>query len=75
MQLIAFKGQRKAALTRAVHDRVHAFGGSIAAEHGIGRLKVAELERYADPAALRAMRAIKSVLDPVGILNPGAVLA
>lgn len=70
----AFDGVR-AALTRAVHDRVHAFGGSIAAEHGIGRLKVAELERYADPAALRAMRAIKSVLDPVGILNPGAVLA
>lgn len=55
--------------------RVHAFGGSIAAEHGIGRLKVANHERYADPAALRAMRAIKSVLDPVGILNPGAVLA
>lgn len=64
----------RGALSRAVHDRVHAFGGSIAAEHGIGRLKVADLKRYADPAALATMRAIKSVLDPGGILNPGAVL-
>jgi len=59
---------------RTVHDLVHALGGSIAAEHGIGRLKVADLERYADPAGLAAMRAIKTALDPAGIMNPGAVL-
>lgn len=58
----------------AVHDRVVALGGSFSAEHGIGRLKVAALERYGDPAKLRAMRAIKAALDPVGIMNPGAVL-
>jgi FAD/FMN-containing dehydrogenase len=57
-----------------VHDIVHAMGGSVAAEHGVGRLKVGELERYADPAKLAAMRAIKAALDPLGILNPGAVL-
>jgi FAD/FMN-containing dehydrogenase len=57
-----------------VHDIVHAMGGSVAAEHGVGRLKVGDLERYADPAKLAAMRAIKAALDPVGILNPGAVL-
>jgi FAD/FMN-containing dehydrogenase len=62
------------AVPQAVHDLVHAMGGSVSAEHGIGRLKVADLERYGDPVKLDMMRAIKSTLDPVGILNPGAVL-
>ena len=57
-----------------VHDMVHARGGSVSAEHGIGRLKVEDLEHYGDPAKLAAMRAIKAALDPQGILNPGAVL-
>lgn len=58
----------------ALHDLVHAYDGSVSAEHGIGRLKVADLERYGDPAKLAAMRGIKSALDPLGIMNPGAVL-
>lgn len=58
----------------AVHDLVHQMGGSFSAEHGIGRLKVGDLERYADPAKLAMMRAIKAALDPQGIMNPGAVL-
>ena len=62
-------------VTRAVHDLVDRLGGSISAEHGIGRLKVADLERYGDPAKLRTMRAIKAALDPFGIMNPGAVLS
>lgn len=59
---------------RVVHDLVHGLGGSVAAEHGVGRLKVADLARYGDPGKLAAMRAIKAALDPVGIMNPGAVL-
>ncbi|MFB9151396.1 FAD-binding oxidoreductase [Roseovarius ramblicola] len=62
------------AIKRAVHDLVHEMGGSVSAEHGIGRLKVGDLERYGDPVKLDAMRAIKAALDPVGIMNPGAVL-
>ena len=62
------------AVTHAVHDLVHELGGSVSAEHGIGRLKVDDLERYGDLAKLSAMRAIKAALDPVGIMNPGAVL-
>jgi FAD/FMN-containing dehydrogenase len=58
----------------AVHDLVHDLGGSVAAEHGVGRLKVADLARYGDPGKLAAMRAIKAALDPAGIMNPGAVL-
>ncbi len=57
-----------------VHGMVVTRGGSFSAEHGIGRLKVADLERYGDPAKLAAMRAIKQALDPFGIMNPGAVL-
>jgi FAD/FMN-containing dehydrogenase len=62
------------AIRRAVHDLVAAHGGSISAEHGIGQLKVDELERYEDAAALDVMRAIKRALDPLGIMNPGKVL-
>ena len=40
----------------------------------IGQLKVGELERYEDPAALDLMRRIKRVIDPHGIMNPGKVL-
>ncbi|MDO6584378.1 FAD-binding oxidoreductase [Salipiger sp. 1_MG-2023] len=61
-------------IKRAVHDLVHEMGGSVSAEHGIGRLKTGDLERYGDPAKLAAMRAIKAALDPNGIMNPGAVL-
>ncbi len=64
----------RARLTRAVHDLVDAHGGSVAAEHGVGRLKTGDLARYGDPAKLAAMRAIKRALDPAGIMNPGAVL-
>ena len=62
------------AIKACVHDIVHDMGGSVSAEHGIGRLKVGDLERYGDPAKLAAMRAIKAALDPLGIMNPGAVL-
>lgn len=60
--------------TRALHDLVHAHEGTFSAEHGVGRAKVGDLERYGDPAKLGAMRAIKAALDPLGIMNPGAVL-
>ena len=61
-------------ITSLIYDEVHKLGGSISAEHGIGRLKVSELEKFGDPAKLSAMRSIKSALDPKGIMNPGAVL-
>jgi FAD/FMN-containing dehydrogenase len=65
---------QRSAIKTCVHDLVHQLGGSISAEHGIGRVKVTDLEIYGDPAKLSAMRAIKGALDPLGIMNPGAVL-
>jgi FAD/FMN-containing dehydrogenase len=59
---------------RAIHDLVREFGGSFSAEHGIGQLKVFELERYAPPVELDLMRTLKKALDPKGIMNPGKVL-
>ncbi|MGK6356114.1 FAD-binding oxidoreductase [Sphingomonas sp. DT-207] len=63
------------AITRFVHDMVVAAGGSISAEHGIGQMKRAELERLSSPARIAALRAIKGALDPRGILNPGKLVA
>ncbi|WP_188055904.1 FAD-binding oxidoreductase [Sphingosinithalassobacter sp. CS137] len=62
-------------ITRFVHDQVVAAGGSISAEHGIGQMKRAELERLGPPARLAALRAIKAALDPKGICNPGKLVA
>ncbi len=61
------------AVTRHVDDTVTARGGTIAAEHGIGTVKKAELARLGDPAKLAAMRAVKAALDPLGIMNPGKI--
>ena len=58
----------------AVHDVVMAMDGSISAEHGIGFMKRAELQRLKDPVELDLMRRIKDALDPKGLLNPGKVL-
>ena len=62
------------AVKRTIHDLTHSLGGSVSAEHGIGRLKVGDLARYGDPVKLEMMRAIKAALDPNGIMNPGAVV-
>jgi len=63
-----------ARITRFVDDLVTAAGGSISAEHGIGQMKIGELERLGPPAKLHALRAIKHALDPLGIMNPGKLV-
>jgi FAD/FMN-containing dehydrogenase len=65
---------RAAVLEHAMFDLVESLGGSISAEHGIGRLKAAEFARRADPVELSVMHMLKRALDPKGILNPGKVL-
>jgi FAD/FMN-containing dehydrogenase len=59
----------------AVLRTVVARGGSISAEHGVGRAKAGWLSLQRSPEELRMMRALKQALDPVGILNPGCLLA
>jgi len=67
--------QRGGPLEHAVFDLVDSLGGSISAEHGIGRLKAAEFAERADPVELAVMHDLKRALDPKGILNPGKILA
>ena len=57
-----------------VHDLVHALGGSISAEHGLGQLKREEILRYKSPLEMAMMRSIKQALDPLGLMNPGKLL-
>ncbi len=57
-----------------VHDIVAGLGGSISAEHGIGRLRLAENERYKSAVELDLMRTMKRALDPSTIMNPGKLL-
>ena len=61
-------------ITRLVDDFVTAAGGSISAEHGIGQMKIVELERLAPPARIHALQAIKHALDPLGLMNPGKLV-
>jgi FAD/FMN-containing dehydrogenase len=65
---------RESEISRMVYDLVTLAGGSISAEHGIGQMKIDELERLGPPARLHAMRAIKQALDPLGIMNPGKLI-
>jgi FAD/FMN-containing dehydrogenase len=62
------------AISAAVYDLVTAHGGSISAEHGIGRIKVDELAHYRSKTELDVMRSLKRALDPHNIMNPGKVI-
>ncbi|TYC67556.1 FAD-binding oxidoreductase [Stappia sp. BW2] len=57
-----------------VHGIVNEFGGSISAEHGIGRLKRDLLKDVKQGIELDLMQRIKTAFDPKGLLNPGRVL-
>jgi FAD/FMN-containing dehydrogenase len=70
----AWYSEQAPEITRFVNDMVVAAGGSISAEHGIGQMKRAELERLSPPSRMAALRAIKGALDPRGILNPGKLV-
>jgi len=58
----------------SVNDLITSMAGSISAEHGIGTLKRAFLDRSRTAQELAAMRLIKRALDPANILNPGKIL-
>lgn len=57
-----------------VFEVVQKLGGSISAEHGIGRLKVHHMPLIKSPVEMKLMRGLKHMLDPNNILNPGRVL-
>ena len=64
----------EAPINRLVHDAVHAAGGSISAEHGLGVLRRDESARYKSAVEMRLMQAIKQAFDPLDLMNPGKLL-
>jgi FAD/FMN-containing dehydrogenase len=62
------------AMNEVVFAVVLKHGGSISAEHGIGRLKRDMMTKIKSPVELQMMRDMKKMLDPRGILNPNKVL-
>jgi FAD/FMN-containing dehydrogenase len=59
---------------KIVNQFVDRFGGSISAEHGIGRLKRGDFEARLGTTQLRLLSAIKQAIDPKHIMNPGCQL-
>lgn len=61
-------------IAAALYTGLSAIGGSFSAEHGIGTEKQTSLGKFADPAKLSLMHAVKAAIDPMNIMNPGKVL-
>lgn len=57
-----------------VHEVSVELGGSISAEHGIGKMHVERLERFKPAIDLVMMRTLKSAFDPLNLMNPGKIL-
>jgi len=63
--------QRVEAAAHAIFDAAIELGGAISGEHGIGLLKASYMPKSVDPIALEMMQAIKRLIDPNNIMNPG----
>jgi len=66
--------ERVRRILEATVDLVASLGGTLAGEHGDGRVRAVYHERVFGPDAARAFRTVKERLDPSGILNPGVVV-
>jgi D-lactate dehydrogenase (cytochrome) len=61
------------AIYKEFAERAVAYGGTISAEHGIGKLKVKYLKTMYSDGQLEQMRALKQAFDPGMLLNPGNI--
>jgi len=59
---------------KEIYDITIRLGGTITAEHGIGKIRIKNLNQYLDEKAIEIMKKIKKVFDPNNILNPGTVV-
>lgn len=66
--------QSKKGIETEVYESIAGYGGSVSAEHGVGRAKRPYLKLSRTAPELQLMRTIKAALDPRGILNPGRIL-
>jgi glycolate oxidase len=68
------KGEDFEKVKEEIYDLTIGLGGTITAEHGVGKTRLRSFSQYVDKKALEIMRGIKRVFDPSNILNPGKVL-
>jgi len=59
---------------KEIYDITIGLGGTITAEHGIGKIRIKNLNQYLDEKAIEIMKKIKQVFDPNNILNPGTIV-
>jgi D-lactate dehydrogenase (cytochrome) len=64
----------RARLAEIVHDIVGDLGGSFSAEHGVGLLKLPDMDKYKSATERELMRKLKAAFDPKGLFNPGKVV-
>jgi len=62
--------QAKARASDAILDN----GGTISHHHGVGTAHRDWYVREVGPLAVELLRAVKSTVDPAGILNPGVLI-
>ena len=74
LQIEEFKA-RCSEVSTDIFDAIKRLGGSVSAEHGVGTLKAPYLGYSKSDSEIDAMRAIKAIFDPDGILNPGKVFS
>jgi len=59
---------------KEIYDVTIGLGGTITAEHGIGKIRIENLHQYLGGKAIEIMKEIKEVFDPNKVLNPGTVV-
>lgn len=75
MDLVEGDGSRLKEAKRAIYEAALQLGGTMTAEHGLGKVRLPELDMFLDSKRIELMKGIKRVFDPNGILNPGCVVA
>ncbi|WP_158554761.1 FAD-binding oxidoreductase [Methylovirgula sp. 4M-Z18] len=66
--------ERYVAIEDVLYTGLSEIGGSFSAEHGVGIHKRDAYERHADPVKQELARAVKALLDPGNLLNPGKII-
>ena len=59
---------------KEIYDITIHLGGTITAEHGIGKIRINNLQRYSEDKEMEIMTKIKKIFDPKGILNPETIV-
>ena len=59
---------------REIYEEAAKLGGVMTAEHGLGRIRIPDIDICMDKKEVELMRDIKKVFDPNGILNPGCAI-